>query len=116
MPLNAGGVPYRSIGVAAAEFRHRLFSGNRARCHEMKMGCVCAENLIRTGGSYRREWLLPAALRGSRLVTPGTLLAWHGRLITGKRACPNRPGRPAAGQEAGPGATPGGGEPRGGNT
>ena len=28
--------------------------------------------------------LLPAALRGSRLVTPGTLLAWHRRLITRK--------------------------------
>jgi putative transposase len=27
---------------------------------------------------------LPAALRGSRLVTPGTLLAWHRRLITRK--------------------------------
>ena len=26
--------------------------------------------------------LLPSALRGSRLVTPGTLLAWHRRLIT----------------------------------
>src|ERR1700736_5282105 len=26
--------------------------------------------------------LLPAGLRGSRLVTPGTLLAWHRRLIT----------------------------------
>ena len=26
--------------------------------------------------------LLPAALRGNRLVTPGTLLAWHRRLIT----------------------------------
>jgi putative transposase len=28
--------------------------------------------------------LLPAALRGSRLVTPGTLLAWQRRLITRK--------------------------------
>jgi hypothetical protein len=27
---------------------------------------------------------LPAALRGSRLVTPETLLAWHRRLITRK--------------------------------
>jgi putative transposase len=37
--------------------------------------------------------LMPAALRGSRLVTPGTLLAWHRRLIIRKWTCPNRPGR-----------------------
>jgi len=43
--------------------------------------------------------LLPAALRGSRLVTPGTLLAWHRRLITRKWTYPDRPGRPAASQE-----------------
>jgi putative transposase len=43
--------------------------------------------------------LLPAALRGSRLVTPGTLLAWHHRLITRKWTYPNRPGRPSAGQD-----------------
>src|SRR5262245_9638068 len=43
--------------------------------------------------------LLPAALRGSRLVTPGTLVAWHRRLITRKWTYPSRPGRPEASQE-----------------
>jgi hypothetical protein len=43
--------------------------------------------------------LLPAALRGSRLVTPGTLLGWHRRLITRKWTYPNRPGRPGVGHE-----------------
>src|SRR6266516_268076 len=36
--------------------------------------------------------LLPAALRASRLVTPGTLLAWHRRLLTRTLAYPRRPG------------------------
>ena len=43
--------------------------------------------------------LLPATLRGSRLVTPGTLLAWHRRLVTRKWTYPARPGRPPVGQE-----------------
>ncbi len=29
-----------------------------------------------------------------RLVTPGTVLRWHRRLVTRKRACPHRTGRP----------------------
>jgi hypothetical protein len=51
--------------------------------------------------------LLPSALRGSLLVTPGTLLAWHRRLVTRKwtyrtgRPHEDEPGDPRSGAATG---------------
>src|SRR5258707_3778491 len=43
--------------------------------------------------------LLPAVLRAHRLVTPGTLLAWHRRLITRTWTYLSQPGRPRTSQD-----------------
>jgi putative transposase len=43
--------------------------------------------------------LLPPVLRCHRLGTPGTLLAWHRRLVAHSCTYPNRPGRPGTSDE-----------------
>ena len=43
--------------------------------------------------------LVPARLRMHRLITPGTVLRWHRRLITRKWTYPNRTGRPPVSAE-----------------
>ena len=43
--------------------------------------------------------LLPGKLRAYRLVTPGTVLRWHRRLVARKRTYPHRTGRPPVSAE-----------------
>ena len=66
--------------------------------------------LRRTNPRPRLDWadravfaalirLLPGRLRAHRLVTPGTVLRWHRRLVARKWTCPHRTGRPPVSTE-----------------
>jgi putative transposase len=84
-----------------------LMIGRRASSKDVELLVLRHEVdvLRRTNPTPRLDWAdravfaalirrLPMKLRGRRLVTPGTILRWHHRLVRKRWTYPSRPGRP----------------------
>ena len=80
-----------------ARFRPPVTTAYRSSRHQTSEWQVTWQDTNSSARSQKSAW--PARLQAHRLVTPGTVLRWHRRLVTRKRSCPNRTGRPPVSAE-----------------